>query len=264
MKLYVLNTAFEPNINRTQSIDPSNNVTFSGTDYNENEDFTEIINQLQYRLERDVHNKKFKDFLYEAIDFYNGPLILEDNLCHMLQFYTVSPKLKALLEQLKLPEHKFYPITLNIKDGVDLPYYIFQIKDNINPYMDYGKSSFYSILGGEKTIFYNEGEIKDEPHLLELLHNGFFPTEQKLFLKKELDWIYLAPYFIISEKSKQLFEENNIVGMEFTPFYELPSDYDEPNELGYLNYYGGREIIINGKNSMDGLNSNDFPRADNQ
>jgi hypothetical protein len=270
MNLYALDTPAKPYMYRTQSIDPMDNLPFSGGDYIDNEDLSRIISKLQFRLGRDVYEKKItSSFLYEAIDFYNGPLIVKNYSRYMLHFYTVSPKLKELLEQLTLPEHKFYSISLNIDEGVDLPYYIMQIKDNMTPYMDYNKSSFFSeyesgSIKSDNPIYYKEGEIKDEAHLLNLLGKGFSPNELKLYLDKELDWVYLAPYFIISEKSKQLFEDNDIVGMEFTSFYDVKPIVDEVNELGYKCKYGGREIIINGKSTMDGLDINDFPRADKE
>ncbi|TDW46559.1 hypothetical protein EV144_106231 [Flavobacterium sp. 270] len=264
MKLYTLKAGFGTYMNRTQSIDPSDNLPFSGHNYKEDEDFTDIINKLQFRLARDVHEKKMNsDFLYEAIDFYNDPLIIKPNQKKSLQFFTVSSKLKKLLEQLELPEHKFYPIILNIEKGIDLPYYILQIKSAMSSYRDYSKSSFYALnLVTDIFLQYEEGEIKSTEHLLGLLDEDIFPYDKSMYINQELDWIYLAPYFIISEKSKQLFEDNNIVGMEITPFYEVESDYGKPNELGFLNKFGGREIIINGKSSMDGLDINDFPKAD--
>jgi len=264
MKLYTLKAAFETYMNRTQSVDPSDNLPFSGADYNEDEDFTDIINKLQFRLARDVHEKKMtSDFLYKAIDFYNDPLILKSKQKKSLQFFTVSPKLKKLLEQLELPEHKFYSFMLNIDDDIDLSYYILQIKSAMSSYRDYSKSSFYALnLVSDEFLFYKEGEIKSTEHLLSLLNDDIFPYDRSMYINQELDWVYMAPFFIISEKSKQLFEDSDIVGMEITPFYEVESDYGKPNDLGYLNKFGGREIIINGKSTMDGLDINDFPRAD--
>lgn len=266
MKLYKLDTPHKPYMDRTQSVDPSDNLPFSGGAYNDDEDFTTIINELQFRLERDVYEKKMtSDFLYEAIDFYNGPLILKSDEEKTLQFFTVSPRLKKLLEQLQLPEHKFYPIILNIDNDTNLSYYILQINDNMTPYMDYNRSLFYGLnLITDDLSFYQKGEIQSEEHLLSLLDDDIFPYEKSMYINQDLDWVYLPPFFMITEKSKQLFEDNNIVGMKITPFYEVESDYGKPNDLGYLNKFGGREIIINGKSTMDGLDINDFPRADKE
>ncbi|KFF06427.1 hypothetical protein [Flavobacterium reichenbachii] len=266
MKLYTLKADFGTYMNRTQSVDPSDNLPFSGGNYNEDEDFTDTINKLKFRLARDVNEKKMtSDFLYEAIDFYDDPLIVIPNQKKSLQFFTVSPKLKKLLEQIELPEHKFYPIMLNINKGIDLPYYILQIKSAMSYYRDYSKSSFYALnLVSDEFLFYKEGEIKSTEQLLGLLDDDIFPYDKSMYINQELDWVYMAPFFMISEKSKQLFEDNNIVGMEITPFYEVESDYGKPNDLGYLNKFGGREIIINGKSTMDGLDINDFPRADKE
>lgn len=266
MNLYKLDTPDKPYMYRSQSVDPSDNLPFSGEDYNKSEDFTATINKLKFRLGRDVHEKKIKPiFLYEAIDFYSGPLLIKPDQEKSIRFFTVSAKLKNILEQLNLPEHKFYPITLNIDDGIDLPYYILQIDDNMTTHLDYSKSSFYGLnLITDEFLFYQKGEINSEKELLSLLDYNIFPYYKSMYINQELDWVYLAPFFIISEKSKQLFEENGIVGMEITPFYEVESDYEKPNDLGYLNKFGGREIIINSKSTMDGLDINDFPRADKE
>ncbi|KFF06433.1 hypothetical protein [Flavobacterium reichenbachii] len=266
MKLYKLKAAFGTFINRIQSVDSSNNLPFSGAEYNDQKDFTAIISKLQFRLARDVYEKKMtNDFLYEAIDFYNGPLIVKLNQSKTLQFFTVSPRCKTLLDQLKLPEHRFYPIFVQIDNGIDLPYYILQINNNMTPYMDYNKSSFYGRKLKTKEIsLYKKGEIKSEEELLNLPDQNIFPYDCSMYIDQELDWVYMAPFFMISEKSKQLFEENGIVGMEITPFYEVESDYGKPNDLGFLNEFGGREIIINGKSTMDGLDINNFPTADKE
>lgn len=96
MNLYILDTPHKPYINSTQSVDPSDNLPFSGGDYKDNEDFTDIINKLQFRLERDVYEKKIKpSFLYEAIDFYNGPLILKSNQKNHSVFLQSHPNLKT-------------------------------------------------------------------------------------------------------------------------------------------------------------------------
>jgi hypothetical protein len=266
MKLYKLSTPNKPYMNRTQSVDPSDDLPFSRGFYNENEDFSELINKLQFRLQRDSYEKKIKpDYLYEAIDFYNGPLFLKSDQEKTLRFFTVSPKLKNLLEQLNLSKYRFYPISLNIDTGVDLPYYVLQIDSNMTPFMDYSRSSFYGLnLVNDDFLFYEKGKIKSEEELLSLLDQRIFPYEKSMYINQDLDWVYLAPFFIISEKSKQLFEDNGIVGMEITSLYEVESDNDKPNDLGFLNEFGGREIIINGKSTMDGLDINDFPRADKE
>jgi hypothetical protein len=58
MKLYKLSTPNKPYMNRTQSVDPSDDLPFSRGFYNENEDFSELINKLQFRLQRDSYEKK--------------------------------------------------------------------------------------------------------------------------------------------------------------------------------------------------------------
>lgn len=203
--------------------------------------------------------------MYEAIDFYKGPIIIKSDQRKTLRFFTISPKLKNLLEQLALPKHRFYQITLNIDTGIDLPYYVLQIDTLMIPYTDFEKSNIYGLnTTTDEITFFKKGEIKNRQELSKLREKGLFSRFQSHFINHELDWVYMAPFFMVSEKSKQLFEAHNIVGMEMIPFYEVPADYGKPNDLGFLNEFGGREIIINGKSTMDGLNINDFPRADKE
>lgn len=58
MKLYKLGTPHKPYMNETQSVDPFDNLPFSGGNYNEDEDFTAIISKIEFRLQRDAYEKK--------------------------------------------------------------------------------------------------------------------------------------------------------------------------------------------------------------
>ena len=51
---------------------------FSGCNYREDGDYSDIINQLRFFLEvdGDIVELMTGDFKYEAIDFYNGPTII--------------------------------------------------------------------------------------------------------------------------------------------------------------------------------------------
>ena len=261
MQLYILDSKYDPYPDNVQTVYPDHINKFTKIPYKENEDFTEAINELKFRLQLDHNDRKNPNLKYVGTDFYRGPEFLETSEGHCLHFYTVSPKMKKVLDQLNLPQHRFYPITLIIDKGKELPYYILQIDYNTSPYMDYSKSSFYGLnLITDEVVFYEIGEIKDEVESMKLLDKEIFPREKTLYINQELDWVYMAPYFMISEKSKKLFEEHNLIDLEMTPFYELGSrNY---NELGYAKEYAGREIIINGHSTMDGLDINDFERKE--
>lgn len=230
--------------------------------HNNKEDFTEDLKKLKFRLELDYNDRKFASVKYVGTDFYRGPNFLEpssEDARHCLRFFTVSPKMKVVLEQLNLPKHRFYPITVTIDKGKELPYFILQIDYNMTPYMDYSKSIYFgeNIKTDEITV-YETGEIKEESQLFKFLKDRIFLREKVMYINQELDWVYMAPYFIISEKSKKLFEEHNLIDLEITPFYEMGAGMY--NELGFRKKYAGREIIINGRSTMDGLDINDFER----
>jgi hypothetical protein len=261
MNLYILKPKYNPYPTRVQTVYPEHINKFTGIPYREDEDFTEAINQLKFRLQLDHNDRKNPNLKYIGTDFYNGPEFLETSEGHCLLFYTVSPKMKEVLERLNLPKHRFYSINLIIDKGIELPYYILQIDYRVNPYMDYSKSSFYGLnLITDEVIFYEIGEVKNKEEKMGLLDNDIFPREKALYINQELDWVYMAPYFIISEKSKKLFEEHNLIDLEITPFYEMGAGMY--NELGFRKEYGGREIIINGRSTMDGLDINDFERKE--
>ena len=263
MNIYILDAKFRPYSDSVQTIFPDE-MALQKTLYNKEEDFTEGIKKLKFRLELDYNDRKFASVKYVGTDFYRGPNFLEpskEEARHCLRFFTVSPKMKSVLEQLNLPKHRFYPITVTIDKGKELPYFILQIDYSVNNYMDYSKSSFYGVnLNTDEIIYYDKGVIKDKGEKIKLLDDNIFPREKTLYINQELDWVYMSPYFMISEKSKKLFEEHNLIDLEMTPFYELGSrNY---NELGYAKEYAGREIIINGRSTMDGLDINDFERKE--
>ncbi|POR19881.1 hypothetical protein BWK58_14215 [Flavobacterium columnare] len=262
MELYILKPKFDPYINRVETIYPEDMGWGEKISYNQEEDFTEGIKKLQFRLALDHNDKKIGTIKYKGTDFYNGPDFLEsskEGARHCLDFYTVSPKMKETLEQLNLPKHRFYPIMLTIDKGKELPYFILQIDYNMTPYMDYSKSIYFGEnIKTDEITTYKIGEIKEENQLFKFLKDRIFLREKTLYINQELDWVYMAPYFMISEKSKKLFEEHNLIDLEMTPFYEMGAGMY--NELGYRKKYGGREIIINGRSTMDGLDSNDFEK----
>lgn len=262
MELYILDAKFRPYMDCVDAVYPEDMGWGEKIPYNLEEDFTEGIKKLQFRLALDHNDRKIGTIKYKATDFYRGPDFLEssnEDVLHSLRFFTVSPKMKVVIEQLNLPKHRFYPIVLTIDKGKELPYFILQIDYSMTPYIDYSKSIYFGEnIKTDEIIIYQVGEMKNEDQLYNLLDDGIFPREKTLYINQELDWVYMSPYFMISEKSKKLFEEHNLIDLELTPFYEMGAG--KYNELGFRKEYAGREIIINGRSTMDGLNINDFER----
>ncbi|POR17415.1 hypothetical protein BWK58_15045 [Flavobacterium columnare] len=259
MNLYILKPKYNPYPTRVQTVYPEHINKFTGIPYREDEDFTEAINQLKFRLQLDHNDRKNPNLKYIGTDFYNGPEFLETSEGNSLRFFTVSPKMKEVLEQLNLPKHRFYSINLIIDKGIELPYYILQINKSMVPYTDVSKSSFYGLnLETDEIYHYETGSFQTEDELNKSIPVEIFVRDKSMYINEELDWVYMAPYFIISEKSKKLFEEHNLIDLEMTPFYEMGAGMY--NELGFRKEYGGREIIINGRSTMDGLDINDFEK----
>lgn len=261
MELYILDAKFRPYSDSVQTIFPDEMV-LQKTPYNKEEDFTDNLKKLKFRLELDYNDRKFASVKYVGTDFYNGPNILNNETGgYNLNFYTVSPKMKAVLEQLNLPKHRFYPIMLTIDKGKELPYFILQIDNSMIPYTDVSKSSFYGLdLKLKQVHHYEIGTFKTEEEIDEKIPSNIFVRDKCMYINQELDWVYMSPYFMISEKSKKLFEEHNLIDLEIIPFYEMGAG--KYNELGYRKKYAGREIIINGRSTMDGLDINDFERKE--
>lgn len=260
MELYILDAKFDPYINRIQTIFPNEMKWGEKIPYNLEEDFTEGIKKLQFRLALDNNDRKIGGIKYKGTDFYKGPDFLEFE-GHCLLFFTVSPKMKAVLEQLNVPNHRFYPIMLTIDKGKELPYFILQIDSSMIPYTDFSKSSFYGLnLDTDEVFYYKTGTFQNMDELNKNIPDEIFVRDKSMYINQDLDLVFMAPYFMISEKSKKLFEEHNLIDLEITPFYEMGAG--KYNELGFRKEYAGREIIINGRSTMDGLDINDFERKE--
>ena len=98
MELYILKPKFDPYINRVETIYPEDMGWGEKISYNQEEDFTEGVKKLQFRLALDHNDRKIGTIKYKATDFYRGPDFLEsskEGARHCLRFFTVSPKMKA-------------------------------------------------------------------------------------------------------------------------------------------------------------------------
>ncbi|QZK90626.1 hypothetical protein K5V07_09030 [Flavobacterium sp. CHNK8] len=262
MKLYALKAKYGTYQSMIQALYPERVKSYYGISYREDEDFSESIKTLKFRIALDHNDRKNPNLKYIGTDFYNGPNIINNETGgYNLDFYTVSPKMKEVLEHLNLPKHRFYPIMLTIDKGKELTYFILQIDSSMIPYTDVSKSSFYGLdLKLKQVHHYEIGTFKTEEEIDEKIPSDIFVRDKSMYINQELDWVYMAPYFMISEKSKKLFEEHNLIDLEITPFYEMGAGMY--NELGFRKEYGGREIIINGRSTMDGLDINDFERKE--
>ena len=263
MDLYVLKAKFKPYSDTVQAVFPDE-IGVLRIPYNKEEDFTEDLKKIKIRLELDHNDKKFASVKYIETDFYKGPSFINNETGgYNLSFYTVSPKMKTLLEQLNLPKHRFYPIMLTIDKGKELPYFILQIDNSMIPYTDVSKSSFYGLnIDTDEVLHYEEELFQTNEEMSEKIPSNIFVRDKSMYINQDLDWVYMAPYFMISEKAKKIFEENNLIDLDLKPFYELKSLFSDFNELGYAKEYAGREIIINGRSTMDGLDIKDFERKE--
>lgn len=270
MKLFTLKSQIREYMDKVDS-EYKNEDYFSGCNYREDGDYSDIINQLRFFLEVDGDTGELMtgDFKYEAIDFYNGPTIIESSEKSLaLNFYVVSPKLKNLLEQLELPKHRYYPIELDIDGKQPLQsYFILQINLDENQFIDYEASTFYRRERIERGVYniidYKQGEIPSHK-TLKFIEEELkqYPYPKIMVLNKKIDWLYYKPYSLISEKAQKLFKEHNIVGMEIISMYQKKSITSSGNKHGYTIMYGGVEIIMNGKSSLEGVNPDDFPLAE--
>ena len=267
MKLYTLESKIGDYV-RDIEVDNVNDPYSSGCTYRKDGDYTEEINQLTFRVERDDHGNLYTNKKYEAIDFFNSPVIVDySEKPTTLDFYVISTRLRDLLDELELPEHRYYEIKLDI-DGKrnSERYYILQINLDENQFLDYKASSFYRRERIERGIYnvidYQKGEVSSYK-VLQFIKEELqqHPYPKVMVLDKTLDWFYYKPYSLISEKAQQLFEKHNIIGMEVIPIYQQRSTTSRGNQHGYAIAYGGVEIIMDGQSSLKGIDESTFPKA---
>ena len=139
-------------------------------------------------------------------------------------FPLVTPKCKAVMEQLTLLPHRFYPAGL-YKRNIRYDYYFFFYLLWCYPaFVDYKKTTFYKKLDPEKkplAIGTRYDFIKYKRQ------NPYIKTDQVVLLKsfnKELDMFDLSPIFldmVVSERFKNAIEEAGLTGQSFKP---LPED----------------------------------------
>ncbi len=133
-----------------------------------------------------------------------------------------SPKFKTILEKLKLPKHKFYPSEIDVLGKTHNYFVLHFIQDYLQD-IDYNKSQFYraEVLETEPILQkYAIGKIKSYKQYNKVNKN----------LVDNMEWIYpnnivfktpiyydiwgLQGQIIISQKAKEIFEKENITGIE--------------------------------------------------
>lgn len=265
MKLYTIDYNINENYGVTEAINPETNLLYMGCKPRIDNDYTDVIEKLNFRIKADSVGKRFPEMNYEAVDFFNGPQIIDDsNLALRFEFFIISPKMKELFDSLQLPENKcrFYNIKLRIQlNTPELPYYLFQFDTNYLDLIDFKKSSFVKMYDEEdKHTYYNTGEIKSLEDWDKEEEDGSIVNIREHAFYNKLDFFSWSPYFIISEEAYKLFKDNQLKGIRYEKFYEVKEDLSSSdNGLGFLNYFGGYSVIMEGESSMDGLSLDDFP-----
>ncbi len=133
-----------------------------------------------------------------------------------------SPKFKSILEKQKLPPHKFYPAEIDVLGKIHNYFVLHYIQDYLQD-IDYKKTQF------RKAEILETEPIKKEFKIGEIKNYAEYQKlEQKAFKKD--NWLYpIKLHFkdniyydiwgfqgthIISQKAKEIFEKENITGIE--------------------------------------------------
>ena len=109
---------------------------------------------------------------------------------------------------------------------------------------------------------YEKGEIQTDEDWIKEEEDGNIVEMSSLVFKKHHDFFYYRPSFILTEKAYNLFQKNKLYGIKYIEFYKKTDSTNSENILGYLNEYGGYEVIMNGKSSMNGVDINSFPKIE--
>ncbi len=133
-----------------------------------------------------------------------------------------SPKFKSILEKLNLPPHKFYPAEIDVLGKTHNYFVLHYIQDYLQD-IDYKKTQFIKAEILETEPIKKEfkiGEIKNYAEYQKLEQKAFkkdnwlYPT--KLHFKDNIYydiWGFQGTH-IISQKAKEIFEKENITGIE--------------------------------------------------
>ncbi len=133
-----------------------------------------------------------------------------------------SPKFKSILEKQKLPPHKFYPAKIDVEGKTHNYFVLHYIQDYLQD-IDYKKTQFIKAEILETEPIKKEfkiGEIKNYAEYQKLEQKAFkkdnwlYPT--KLHFKDNIYydiWGFQGTH-IISQKAKEIFEKENITGIE--------------------------------------------------
>jgi len=265
MKLYTIDYNIYDNYGVTEAIDPETKLLYRGCKPRDTHDYSDIVEKLNFRIKANSAGKRFPEMNYEAVDFFNGPHIIDDSrMALRFNFFVISPKMKELLCSLKLPENKcrFYSIKLRIHlNTPEQPYYLFQFDTNIFDLIDYSNTSFKKEFHSDERIkYFNKGEITSKEQWRKETIDGHMVITSMGLIKK-FDLFYWRPFFVISEEMFKLFQKNNMKGIKYKGVYDVKEDSKSGNDLGYANFFGGYEVIMEGESSMDGLSLDDFPRV---
>lgn len=172
-----------------------------------------------------MHNLPFKNFLFRKLvplkeqirediiyemDEDETTNILYDYVENISSLPIISEEFKHVISDLDLGQHEFIQIKIKNHRGkiVDSPFYIINLLDDIC-YIDLEKSTIkYSALDEE-----NIRSIKNI-----VLREEAIPMGRDLFRAKS----YSSGY-VVSQRFKKLYEENEFEGAKFTPLENFNS-----------------------------------------
>ncbi len=191
--------------------------------------YNDNIQNINYYKSKILNTKlSHLDKIYLKLDCWQGDnYILRDyhrwELGQPRAYHIVcSPNFKTILEKQKLPPHRFYPAEIDVLGETHNYFVLHFIQDYLQD-IDYNKSQFYraEVLETEPILQkYAIGKIKSYKQYNKVNKN----------LVDNMEWIYpnnivfktpiyydiwgLQGQIIISQKAKEIFEKENITGIE--------------------------------------------------
>jgi len=172
-------------------------------------------------------NDEFPDFEPELIFELEEKAILTDVVSPSnisAKGFLVNEKVKSILSDFTLMEHKYYPAILIFK-GSKLPYYWLHFKENENTFLggiDFPDSIFkitnlaFMKIDDVKILSYDDFWNKKMALPMKHIRAEKIVLESKLYEKKiDLFYIsYITSCFFVSKNMKMEIEMNNITGFE--------------------------------------------------
>lgn len=147
---------------------------------------------------------------------------------HISKGFLISSRFKKILKKYNLPQHKFYPVKILHKNEL-LDYWWFTYIGNLEEYIDYSKTIFYTI---DSYFIKEELPNINREELIKLWSSSLlemksFRSSKINFIKKyqlNMDLFVLASFdqrTYVSGRLKLELEASNISGLEFNTAYNF-------------------------------------------